>query len=106
MRKWTAWIWGAAFLVLLAPWAWAAPSGSITVAQGVDPTTLDPQDHEETPAFNVLLNIYDTLLVRDKDLKISPWLATFPGLCIMLTVLGINLLGDWLRDVLDPRLQL
>jgi ABC-type dipeptide/oligopeptide/nickel transport system permease subunit len=25
---------------------------------------------------------------------------------IMLTVLGINLLGDWLRDVLDPRLQL
>jgi len=33
------------------------------------------------------------------------WLATFPGLSIMLTVLGINLLGDWLRDVLDPRLQ-
>ena len=33
------------------------------------------------------------------------WLATFPGLCIMLSVLGINLLGDWLRDVLDPRLQ-
>jgi len=33
------------------------------------------------------------------------WLATFPGLCIMLTVLGINLLGDWLRDILDPRLQ-
>jgi peptide/nickel transport system permease protein len=33
------------------------------------------------------------------------WLATFPGICIMLTVLGINLLGDWLRDVLDPRLQ-
>ncbi len=32
------------------------------------------------------------------------WLATFPGLSIMLTVLGINLLGDWLRDVLDPRL--
>jgi peptide/nickel transport system permease protein len=36
----------------------------------------------------------------------SWWLATFPGLAIMLTVLGINLLGDWLRDVLDPRLQL
>jgi peptide/nickel transport system permease protein len=34
------------------------------------------------------------------------WLATFPGLCIMLSVLGINLLGDWLRDVLDPRLRL
>lgn len=34
------------------------------------------------------------------------WLATFPGLCIMLSVLGINLLGDWFRDVLDPRLRL
>ena len=39
-------------------------------------------------------------------LSTSWWLATFPGLSIMLTVLGINLLGDWLRDVLDPRLQL
>jgi peptide/nickel transport system substrate-binding protein len=76
MRKWTAGIWGAAFLILAAPCVWAAPSGKVVVAQGVDPTTLDPQDHEETPAFNVLLNIYDTLLIRDKDLKISPWLAT------------------------------
>lgn len=33
------------------------------------------------------------------------WLATFPGLAIMLTVLGVNLVGDWLRDVLDPRMN-
>ena len=33
------------------------------------------------------------------------WLATFPGVAIMLTVLSINLIGDWLRDVLDPRLR-
>lgn len=33
------------------------------------------------------------------------WVAAFPGIAIMLTVLGINLLGDWLRDVLDPRLK-
>jgi peptide/nickel transport system permease protein len=39
-------------------------------------------------------------------LSTSWWLATFPGLSIMVTVLGINLLGDWLRDILDPRLQL
>ncbi len=39
-------------------------------------------------------------------LSTSWWLATFPGLSIMLSVLGINLLGDWLRDILDPRLQL
>jgi peptide/nickel transport system permease protein len=33
------------------------------------------------------------------------WYAAFPGLAIMLTVLGFNLLGDGLRDALDPRLQ-
>ena len=31
------------------------------------------------------------------------WISTFPGLAILLTVLGINLLGDWLRDMLDPK---
>ena len=34
------------------------------------------------------------------------WLATFPGLAILFTVLGINLFGDGLRDTLDPRLPL
>jgi len=33
------------------------------------------------------------------------WLTTFPGLAILVTVLGVNLIGDWLRDYLDPRLQ-
>jgi peptide/nickel transport system permease protein len=33
------------------------------------------------------------------------WLATFPGLAITATVLSINLLGDWLRDYLDPNLK-
>lgn len=33
------------------------------------------------------------------------WLATFPGMAIMLTVLSVNLLGDCLRDMLDPRLK-
>lgn len=33
----------------------------------------------------------------------TSWLATFPGLAIMFTVFAVNLLGDWLRDVLDPR---
>jgi len=35
----------------------------------------------------------------------SPWIATFPGLAIVFTSLGMNLLGDWLRDVLDPRMR-
>jgi peptide/nickel transport system permease protein len=33
------------------------------------------------------------------------WLALFPGLAILALVLAINLVGDWLRDVLDPRLE-
>jgi len=33
------------------------------------------------------------------------WLVTFPGLAIFLTVLGFNLVGDGLRDVIDPRLR-
>jgi peptide/nickel transport system permease protein len=37
-------------------------------------------------------------------LALSPWASIAPGLIIMVTVLGFNLLGDGLRDVLDPRL--
>jgi peptide/nickel transport system permease protein len=33
------------------------------------------------------------------------WLTTFPGLALVLTALGVNLVGDWLRDTLDPRLS-
>jgi len=36
---------------------------------------------------------------------VAPHLAVFPGLAIVITVLGLNLLGDGLRDVLDPRLR-
>lgn len=35
----------------------------------------------------------------------APWVTLFPGFAIVVTVLGINLLGDGLRDVLDPRLR-
>jgi peptide/nickel transport system permease protein len=35
----------------------------------------------------------------------APWIAVFPGLAIMLLVFGINLFGDALRDVLDPKLR-
>lgn len=35
----------------------------------------------------------------------SWWLITFPGLAIVLTTLGVNLFGDWLRDELDPELK-
>lgn len=41
---------------------------------------------------------------QNRDLfEVAPWLAIFPGLAITVTVLAFNLLGDALRDVLDPR---
>ena len=35
----------------------------------------------------------------------NPTLALYPGICIMITVLAFNLLGDGLRDAMDPRLK-
>ena len=46
-------------------------------------------------------------MLADSRIYISTawWLPLFPGLCIFITVLGINLMGDGLRDILDPRLK-
>ena len=52
-----------------------------------------------TPSWGVMLN------EGRQNLELAPHLAIFPGLAIMLAVLGFNLLGDGLRDVLDPRLR-
>ena len=41
---------------------------------------------------------------RDR-IAIGWWISAMPGIAIMLTVLSLNLLGDWLRDALDPRLR-
>ncbi|CAN5626210.1 ABC transporter permease [soil metagenome] len=40
------------------------------------------------------------------NLRFAPWLSLYPGIVISLLVLGFNLLGDGLRDVLDPRMRL
>jgi peptide/nickel transport system permease protein len=46
------------------------------------------------------------MLAEGRDyLTMASWIAVFPGLAIMFTVLGINFLGDGLRDLLDPRLR-
>lgn len=39
-------------------------------------------------------------------LYLAPWTMIFPGAAISLTVLAVNIVGDWMRDLLDPRLQL
>lgn len=46
------------------------------------------------------------MVAEGRDLIISAWwISMFPGLAIMLTVLALNLIGDWLRDTFDPRLK-
>lgn len=45
------------------------------------------------------------LLDGKQVLEIAPWLSIFPGCAILITVLGYNLLGESLRDLLDPRLK-
>jgi peptide/nickel transport system permease protein len=49
-----------------------------------------------TPSWGNMLNEGRTYL------ETAPWISVFPGLAIMLTVLAFNLIGDGLRDVLDP----
>jgi peptide/nickel transport system permease protein len=41
----------------------------------------------------------------ESNMAIAPWVAIFPGVCILITVLAINYLGDGLRDALDPKMK-
>ena len=67
----------AVLAVLLLPVATsAAPAGKVTIAQGVDPTTLDIMNQQEAPANIIGAHIYEPLWERDASLKIIPALAT------------------------------
>lgn len=49
---------------------------------------------------------WGSMLSESRDfLYVAWWLAAFPGAALALTALGVNLLGDWLRDTLDPKLR-
>jgi dipeptide transport system permease protein len=52
-----------------------------------------------TPEWGTMLADARTLI------RSQPWVVTFPGLAILVTVLAFNLLGDGLRDALDPKLK-
>ncbi|MCR8726190.1 ABC transporter permease [Frigidibacter sp. ROC022] len=52
-----------------------------------------------TPSWGRMLAESQTMI------SFAPWLALMPGMAIVLTVLGLNLMGDGLRDLLDPRLR-
>jgi peptide/nickel transport system permease protein len=50
---------------------------------------------------------FGNIIAGERDfLETAPWTMIFPGLAIVISVLGLNLLGDGLRDVLDPRMKL
>jgi peptide/nickel transport system permease protein len=51
------------------------------------------------PSWGRMLNEAQTMIY------VAPWFAIFPGIAIVLTVLGLNLLGDGLRDLTDPKLR-
>jgi peptide/nickel transport system permease protein len=105
-----------------AAYALGVPSGLI-LARHILPNTLAPMivvasfslaTTVVTEASLSLLGLgvppsipsWGSLLADGRDyLRQGWWITTFPGLAIMTTVLSINLVGDWLRDVLDPRLK-
>ena len=49
---------------------------------------------------------WGSMLSESRDfLYVAWWLAAFPGAALALTALGVNLVGDWLRDILDPKFR-
>src|SRR5262249_62297269 len=62
-------------LLVMPNAALAAPAGKVVIAQGVDPTTLDIMNQQETPASVVGQHIYEKLVERDPNLKLVPALA-------------------------------
>src|SRR5262245_33122084 len=65
----------SALALSAVPRALGAPVATVVVAQGVDPTTLDPMNHQEAPATILANNLFDGLLERDPDLNLVPLLA-------------------------------
>jgi peptide/nickel transport system permease protein len=69
-------------------------AGAILAEASLSFLGLGPQD---MPSWGALLDQGSTYFL------LTPHLAIFPGLAIMITILGLNFLGDGLRDLLDPR---
>ena len=53
----------------------------------------------DEPSWGAMLN------AGAQAIEAAPWMFLFPGLAISLTVLGLNLVGDAIRDLTDPRLR-
>lgn len=71
--------------------------GSILSAAGLGFLGMGAQP--PTPEWGAMLSQARSFIIS------APWTVTFPGIAILLSVLGFNILGDGLRDFLDPRLR-
>ncbi len=72
-------------------------AGAILTESSLSFLGLGPQP--PTPSWG------NMLLEGKQALEVAPWLSFYPGLAILLTVLGYNLLGESLRDLIDPHLK-
>jgi peptide/nickel transport system permease protein len=77
-------------ITLALAWSLLTESGLSFLGLGSQPPA---------PSLGVMLAESKSMMTR------APWLMLFPGLAIMLAILGFNLCGDALRDILDPRTQ-
>ncbi|HEY9011866.1 MAG TPA: ABC transporter permease [Devosia sp.] len=77
-------------ITLALAWSLLTESGLSFLGLGSQPPA---------PSLGVMLAESKSMMTR------APWLMVFPGLTIMLAILGFNLFGDALRDILDPRTQ-
>jgi peptide/nickel transport system permease protein len=86
---------------IVAPIIIAATLGmGITILQAAGLSFVGLGSQPPTPEWG-------RMLTEGRDyLRDAWWISTFPGVAIMITVFGVNLLGDGLRDVLDPRLRI
>ena len=90
---------GIALALILWHWVCVQFGISTTVLLEATLSFLGVGVQPPTPSWgNMLTDARETIVI-------APWAAIFPGLAIFLTVLGFNLLGDGLRDALDPHMK-
>jgi peptide/nickel transport system substrate-binding protein len=62
-------------VLMFVPGADAAPEGRVVVAVSSEPTTFDAHVFSDQPTYNVMLNVFDTLVERGPDMQLRPLLA-------------------------------
>ena len=79
--------------------------GNLFGSNAVNMVIFVPLDlaHRTGPVFDAIDPAHAISALVASALLADGWIATIPGAVITLTILGVNLVGDWTRDILDPR---